>query len=51
MARWKEESIGLRPPFLRSAQEVDPDRHPLHSVKRGSYVSSPFGVPAIEDGD
>jgi len=49
--RWEEESISLRPPFLRSTKEVDPDRHPFYQVERSSDVSSPFCILVIEDGD
>lgn len=49
--RWEEESISLRPPFLRSTQEVDPDRHPLHQIQGGRDVSSSLCFLTIEDGD
>ena len=49
--RWEEESISLRPAFLRSTKEVDPNRHPFHQIKRGSDASSSLGFLTLEDGD
>jgi hypothetical protein len=49
--RWEEESISLGSSFLRSTQEVDSDRHPLHQIKGGSDASSSLCFLTIEDGD
>jgi hypothetical protein len=49
--RWEEESISLGPPFLRSTQEVDSNRHPLHQIQGGRDVGAALGFPTIEDGD
>jgi hypothetical protein len=47
--RWEEESIGLRPTILRSIKEIDSDRHSLHTVERGSDVSSSLCLFVTED--
>jgi hypothetical protein len=49
--RWEEESISLGPPFLRSTQEVDSNRHPLHQIQGGRDVGAALGFLTIEDGD
>jgi hypothetical protein len=49
--RWKEESISVRSSLLRSTQEVDSDRHPLHQIKGGSDVGTTLCFLTIEDGD
>jgi len=49
--RWEEESISLRPPFLRSTKEVDSNRHSVYQVERSSDVSSSLCFLTIEDGD